>query len=164
MLGTITLPGAWVLLALWVYFTLCDSVISSTFCTNQKEKEPKTYSNLSLVVCSVLQIRNIIWLGSTVILTWKSLLPDYKVSLEIYAYLFNKLDMHLQWSPLSQSRGPNVSIGTIWRCTHCHHPSDPRCPDTATSSKVRSRFLASGKRLFVYYLSSSLDKIWSSTR
>lgn len=61
--------------------------------------------------------------------------------------------------------GPNVSIGTIWRsCAHYHHSSDLRCPDTATSSKVRSRFLASGKRLFAYYLSSSLDKIWSSKR
>jgi len=48
--------------------------------------------------------------GVYVILPSKTLPSDYKVSLEIYAYLSNKLDMHLQWSALSQSRGPNVSM------------------------------------------------------
>ena len=119
MLGTATLlPGAWVLLVLWVYFTLCESVISSTFLYEPKrEMDQKSYSNLSLVVVfSVLEIRYIIWMGSL----WYSHEKHYHQIIrspsKFYAYLFNKLDMHLQWSALSQSRGSE--------CKYWHHFGD----------------------------------------
>ena len=131
--------------------------------------DQKSYSNLILVVVfSVLEIRNIIWMGSPWYSHEKHYYQIIRSPSKFYAYLFNKLDIHLQWSALSQSRGSECKY---WHhfgdhvLIYYHHSSDLiRCPDTATSSKVRSRFLASGKRLFAYYLSSSLDKIWSSKR